>query len=211
MKLKRKKIGDQKYEMTDTATGEVIAIVVKTGSHLDDYPWDWYLRDGLDFAEDPAGVVRNVEESMKACVAAIEGYVDRLGLADQIRISAYDVQPGDRFRLGGDWYTSVGRTTGEFNPSPYVRNHRTGTEDYILIQHGEHMLTVSRPRKQSEYTAAVYRKGEDTPFVTASGTEMTRTFRAVSDEVARAYAAAIESFDPDLDWRVVPDRTKKVF
>lgn len=28
--------------------GCVVGIIAKTGSHLDDYPWDWYLPEGVD-------------------------------------------------------------------------------------------------------------------------------------------------------------------
>jgi hypothetical protein len=42
--LRRVKVKAGHYDMV--ALDEVVATVVKTGTHLDDYPWDWYLADG---------------------------------------------------------------------------------------------------------------------------------------------------------------------
>lgn len=44
--LKRKKIGDQTYSLVDTE-GIVVGGAVKTGTHLDDYPWDWHIDDEI--------------------------------------------------------------------------------------------------------------------------------------------------------------------
>lgn len=43
--LKRVKVKAGHYDLV-TPEGEVVATVAKTGTHLDDYPWDWYLADG---------------------------------------------------------------------------------------------------------------------------------------------------------------------
>ena len=42
--LRRVKVEAGHYSLV--ADEEVVATVVKTGTHLDDYPWDWYLADG---------------------------------------------------------------------------------------------------------------------------------------------------------------------
>lgn len=49
LKLTRHKIGDQTYEMR-TPDGDAVAIVAKTGTHLDDYPWEFYPLDGWEYA-----------------------------------------------------------------------------------------------------------------------------------------------------------------
>ena len=42
--LKRVKVGDLKYQIVRRDNGQAVGDVVKTGSHLDDYPWDWSYR-----------------------------------------------------------------------------------------------------------------------------------------------------------------------
>lgn len=64
MKLTRRKVGDQKYELRNDG-GDVVATVVKNGTHLDDYPWDVILEDGWDYP--PRGYI-GAQESLKTAV-----------------------------------------------------------------------------------------------------------------------------------------------
>lgn len=80
MKLKRKKVGDRAYELVDTQTGEVIASAANTGSHLDDYPWDWYLADGLHFGGVKGFREGGSAENLKGIVDKIESIVNTYGM-----------------------------------------------------------------------------------------------------------------------------------
>lgn len=82
-RLTRKKIADQSYALKDPR-GLVVATVTKTGSHLDDYPWEWSLNDTLKFASarsDGRGVAETgVEESLRACVDTLAARIAHYGL-----------------------------------------------------------------------------------------------------------------------------------
>ena len=86
MKLKRKKIGDRSYQLVDTKTGEVIAHAAQTGEHgRDNYPWDWYLEDGVEWAEKkyPSGATIRTggsAESLKNIVDNVESTATYFGL-----------------------------------------------------------------------------------------------------------------------------------
>lgn len=86
MKLKRRKIGDRTYELVDNKTGEVIAHASQTGEHgRDNYPWDWFLADGVEFAEKvrPNGFrikTGGSAESLKNIVSNIQATADQCGL-----------------------------------------------------------------------------------------------------------------------------------
>jgi hypothetical protein len=82
-KLTRRKIGDQMYEIVDPS-GRVVGTAAKTGTHLDNYPWDWSISDGLwedAKAKVPHGVrIVGVADTLRACVDILEGRVDHYGL-----------------------------------------------------------------------------------------------------------------------------------
>jgi hypothetical protein len=82
-KLTRKKIGDQNYNIVDQ-DGNVVGNAVKTGTHLDNYPWDWSLADELyaQFKERAPRHRRSqgVEESLKVCVDTIAGLIAQFEL-----------------------------------------------------------------------------------------------------------------------------------
>jgi hypothetical protein len=86
MKLKRKKIGDRSYLLVDTKTGEVIAHAAQTGEHgRDNYPWDWYLADGVEFAQQkyPNGAsirTGGAAEFLKDIVDNVESTANYYGL-----------------------------------------------------------------------------------------------------------------------------------
>lgn len=42
----RRKVGPSDYEVLDE--GKVVGLAGKSGTHLDDYPWDWMLADGVE-------------------------------------------------------------------------------------------------------------------------------------------------------------------
>lgn len=48
MKLKRVAVKDQTYVLIDRDTNDIVARVTKTGSHLDNYPWDYWIEDEFD-------------------------------------------------------------------------------------------------------------------------------------------------------------------
>lgn len=70
-KLTRKKIGDQQYDLV-MPDGRVVGNAVKTGTHLDDYPWEWILADDLYavLKEKGFGNIRSQgsEDTLTACV-----------------------------------------------------------------------------------------------------------------------------------------------
>lgn len=79
MKIRRKKVGPSSYVLIDSEVGDVVAYAVKTGTHLDDYPWDWRLADGLHF-----GGVQNLREggvtdTLKAAVDYVESGINHYG------------------------------------------------------------------------------------------------------------------------------------
>lgn len=84
MKLKRKKVGDQKYDLIDTSVGDVVAHAVKTGSHLDDYPWDWRLADGLHFGGVQGLKEGGVMDTLKGVVDYVESGINRYGTREDL-------------------------------------------------------------------------------------------------------------------------------
>lgn len=79
LKLRRKKVGPSSYELVDSVVGDVIAYAAKTGTHLDDYPWDWYLRDGMHFGGVHGLKEGGVKDTLKAVVDYIESGINRYG------------------------------------------------------------------------------------------------------------------------------------
>lgn len=69
--LVRKKVGDQHYSLVNRK-GIVVGGAVKTGTHLDDYPWDWHIDDELLKAARLKGFTfrrtQGVCDTLKACV-----------------------------------------------------------------------------------------------------------------------------------------------
>lgn len=45
--------------------GKMVAEAHKTGTHLDDYPWEWYLLDAAERVDGRRGSA--VEDSLRAC------------------------------------------------------------------------------------------------------------------------------------------------
>lgn len=81
MKLKRKKVGDQSYELIDTEVGDVVATAVKTGvDGRDTYPWDWTLTDpSVEFGASglPTGGSR---ATLKDVIDFVQSNTNRYGL-----------------------------------------------------------------------------------------------------------------------------------
>lgn len=77
--MKRKKIYTGHYQLIDDA-GQEVAIASKTGTHLDDYPWEWYLVDGLQFAE--VTKATGVAESLKECIDVVDSRIKQYGLKE---------------------------------------------------------------------------------------------------------------------------------
>jgi hypothetical protein len=76
-KIIRKKTGDQQYDLL-TADGIVVGSAVKTGSHLDHYPWDWALSEKLAAqlkdAKTASGMPARTQgplETLRDCVDAV--------------------------------------------------------------------------------------------------------------------------------------------
>lgn len=75
--LTRKKVGDQSYVLLDEK-GREVATAVRTGTHLDYYPWDWALSDDLAAqlkVKSPKTKAQGVEESLRVCVETIAGRI----------------------------------------------------------------------------------------------------------------------------------------
>lgn len=81
MKLTRKKLKAGAYNLTDES-GTVIARADLTGSHLDDYPWTWYLVGELDFPPKVANT--GSEDSLKACVDIVQSRANHYGLTKTV-------------------------------------------------------------------------------------------------------------------------------
>lgn len=81
LKLKRKKVGDRKYDLIDTAVGDVVATAVNTSTGGDDYPWDWHLVDGLHFDTPEGSRVKEggVMATLKDVVDGIEAAAKQYG------------------------------------------------------------------------------------------------------------------------------------
>lgn len=79
MKLKRKKLKPGSYELVDTETGKVVAEAHMTGSHLDNYPWTWYLVGTCDFGSETTASTGSTE-SMKSAIDLIEARAESFGL-----------------------------------------------------------------------------------------------------------------------------------
>lgn len=86
MKLKRKRVGDQKYHLLDAETGRPLAVAVKTGTHLDDYPWDWYLLPGVYLASDLPSGRRNqgVSDALHTAVDEVEALLGQFGVLPEV-------------------------------------------------------------------------------------------------------------------------------
>ena len=69
------------YRIAERYGGPTIATIVKTGTRRDNYPWEWYLHEGLRFKTDKSWV-RNQgnAESLKVAVDIIEGRLERFGV-----------------------------------------------------------------------------------------------------------------------------------
>ena len=59
-------------------------------------------------------------------------------MSEQSTRSAYDLEPGERFELGGAEYLVTGAVTGEFNAYVPVVNetHGNGARAVIVVRHG---------------------------------------------------------------------------
>lgn len=88
MKIKRKKTGtplNPSYDLVDAKTGRLIADAVMTGERgRDDYPWNWSLAEGLEFA-DPGVRTLGTTDSLSAAVDIIETRIGQYGLATKDR------------------------------------------------------------------------------------------------------------------------------
>jgi hypothetical protein len=69
LRWQRVAIGDRQYEYHAMLGEKVLAVVVKTGSHLDDYPWDWYLTTATDPIQGTKS--SGVEPTLKAAKASV--------------------------------------------------------------------------------------------------------------------------------------------
>ena len=138
LKLKRKKIGDRKYDLVDAKTGAQIAVAFQTGEHgRDNYPWEWNW-----YAERTFGKFDKYprsEESLKNIVDIIESYANQIGILKPVAgkwLSGYDVPEGQNFRYAGRYYTCNGKVHGEFNAYVPVLDYR-GNSTEIIVRHGD--------------------------------------------------------------------------
>jgi hypothetical protein len=77
--VRKVKVAPGPYRIIDEKH-RVIATVVKTGMRRDNYPWEFYLADGVHFKGAPAGKERGTTESLKVAVDLIEARIRRYGV-----------------------------------------------------------------------------------------------------------------------------------
>lgn len=76
----KRKIAPGVYEVAEYYGGPTIAKIVKTGARRDNYPWEWYLADGVRFKNAPSNRERGTTESLKVAVDLIEARIRRYGV-----------------------------------------------------------------------------------------------------------------------------------
>ena len=85
MKLKRRKVEASNYELVDEQ-GNLIAHVIRTGEYgRDDYPWDWYLADDVEFDVDKDSTghrprSQGNSDNMRDAVDYIETCISQYGI-----------------------------------------------------------------------------------------------------------------------------------
>lgn len=79
--VRKFKIAPGLYHLKETYDGPIIATIVKTGTRRDNYPWEWYLGDGIRFKSDKDFVKgRGNTESLKVAVDIITTRYERYGV-----------------------------------------------------------------------------------------------------------------------------------
>jgi hypothetical protein len=134
MKLKRKKVGDRKYQLVDNVTGEVIATAAQTGEHgRDNYPWEWSMENGKIFAKLNAATGQSAD-ALKTCVDYVESYANSYGILRYVKeIDPLTVKAGDVFRFHGLFYRAIDDAIKEDNVLIRVFNYK-GERTWFAVQ-----------------------------------------------------------------------------
>lgn len=78
--ISRKKIKTGSYDLIDRISGKKVAEAHLTGRYgADNYPWDWYLADGLTFGEDSKANTGSCD-ALWACIDAVESRANQYGI-----------------------------------------------------------------------------------------------------------------------------------